>query len=230
MSDFFDELMDEAASIDLSSVPSEKASMMLRDAAQSMFDMSVEVKALEQQLADKKKKLYHLEHKAIPDIMQQIGQDKIGLPDAGENGVDIELKPYYHANISSNWDEDRRKKAFDLLEKNGDGDLIRNVVIFSFTKGENEKVKAFLTIINDGRFYELLKEQLGEGVNDLEIPSPRVEQSIPWNTLTSYVKEQDSKGNLHRLWMSETEPTVDPVEVLGATIGFVAKIKLRKAK
>lgn len=230
---FLDELMAEASSIDLTTVPTEQASALLRDACQKLYDSTQELKALEAQVSAKKKDINQLESRTIPDIMMSIGQDKIGLPDAGEHGVDIELKPYHHANIANDWDDERRAAAFNVLERNGDGDLIRNVITMSFTKGENEKVKAFLSSIDDVRFEELMREKATEAgalINHFELPPADIKMTVPWNTLTSYVKEQDTKGTLFREWMTQAEPPVDPVEALGATIGHVAKIKPRKGK
>lgn len=233
MSNFLDDLAREAQAVDLEVVPTEEGSARLRKAALEMYETERAIAELEKQVKDKKARLTELSQRTVPDIMAEIGQDTIGLPDAGEHGVDIISSPYYHANISKDWEEDRRQAAFALLERKGAGDLIRNLITLSFTRGEHDKVQVFLATLDDERFEELMREHAAEmdvRINDFSLPAPAVELTVPWNTLTAYVKEQHIAGTLHELWMQEEEPPIDPVDTLGATIGVVAKIKPRKAK
>lgn len=230
MSNFLDELSAEAEQLNLESVPTEEGSARLRTAAMKMVELDAEVSSIEKTLSERKAELNTLANRTIPDIMLEIGQDVIGLPDVGENGVDIVSSPYVHANIRSDWEEPRREAAFSLLDRKGAGDMIRNIVTMQFSKGENEKVKAFLAALEDERFEELMREKAEGKVNHFELPPVGVEMTVPWNTLTSYVKKEHSQGTLRELWMDEVDPPIDPVEVLGATIGTVAKIKPRKGK
>lgn len=227
---FLDDLAKEAETINMDAVPTEEGSARLRKAAMELVAANNEVARLEAELKTTKELFNTLSNRTIPDIMLEIGQDVIGLPDVGETGVDIISTQYVHANIRSDWDEERRAAAFSLLDRKGAGDMIRNILTMQFSKGENEKVKAFLLAIEDERFGDLMREYAENNINHFELPPVHVEMGVPWNTLTSYVKKEHSQGTLRELWMDEVDPVIDPVEVLGATIGTVAKIKVRKAK
>lgn len=226
--DFLSQLEADAEGVDLSSAPSDRDASRLSKLGQELWEQDLLVRKLESELEHAKKERTRLAHKDLPALMEEIGQDRIGLPKAGEFGVDLVAEPYVHANISKDWDDERRLAAFNLLDRKGDGALIKNVMTFQFDRGDHEKVKAFLDVIDSDDFAELMRERLGDGVNDILPPPPALEMTVPWNTLTSYVKAQHSAGTLHESWMAEEDPPIDPLETLGATVGTVVKIKPRK--
>lgn len=230
-SDFLSELAAEAGEINASAVPTEEGSIRLRKLAVEMVEAERDIARMEREILDRKERFNRLRQKELPDLMVELRQDKIGLPDAGPYGADITMAPYYHANIANDWEPERRQAAFDMLDRKGDGDLVKNVLTMQFPRGQDFTVKAFVTVIDSQEFWKMLGDEVlkaGGNSGDMELPGPAVEKTVPWNTLTAYVKEQVEQGTLHEEWMAESDPVVDPIAVLGATVGTVAKIKFRK--
>ena len=104
-------------------------------------------------------------------------------------------------------------------EPHGRSDIVRNVVEFSFGRGDSAKVGVLLEILDSDGFrdeFARLVHEVEPNRNDLELPQPSIAQSVPWNTLTAFVKEQVEAG------------TVIDLKKLGATVGQVVKLKKRK--
>lgn len=200
MSNLLDSLADEAA--DLTSAPSDTDTSRLRDAGMELIETDNLVQSLEDQLKDAKKKRTELAHKTLPDIMNELDTDTLGLASAG---VDLELKPYCHASIPKTWTDEQRESAFSHIEDLGAGDIVRTIVTISAGKGDYDAMLALYNHIVDSVMSEY-------GVS----ASTNLELTVPWNTLTSFVKEQTEKG-----------VAID-LERLGATVGQVVKIKKRK--
>jgi hypothetical protein len=137
--------------------------------------------------------------------MSKVGQDRIGLE---AHGVDLVKEAYYHANIAADWPEEKRQIAFDWLVSSGNEDLIKTTFTMQFPR------KMFDVAV-------WLKKQVaklkfpGKG-KEIEMPEAVVTLGVPWNTLTAFVKEQIEKG-------AEL-----PLETLGATVGWIVKVKQRK--
>lgn len=223
MSDLMSQLEAEAA--DLSVIPSEEKSARLRELGMELVSVDLEIARMERDLQSKKERRLALMHREMPDVMMDMGQDVIGLPDAGENGVDLELRPYFKAGISAEWDEERRREGFDHLVELGGASLIRNTVTLAFDRGDHEKVEVVKAALRSDEFLELLQTMAPQvvGRDDLtfEIPPPEVGMVVPWNTLTSFVREWHGASH------DESDPVMD-LEKLGATVGHVVKIKPRK--
>lgn len=194
-----DELAAEAA--DLSTIPSEEGSGRLRRLGLELMDVNrrlEDAQALVKQLNERQNAILM---KDMPALMDEVGQDKIGLPEAG---VDLELKAYFHANIAADWEPEKREAAFDYLRQQDAEALIQSVMSVAAGRGDDEKMQ---------RLIQRVQQMLAELDLDATIT---VGQSVPWNTLTAWLKQQITAGKV-----------VD-LEVLGATVGHTVKIKKRK--
>lgn len=209
MSDFLSELESEAA--DMSAVPSDEGLARLRKAAEELVAAEADARRLERELKDKNKEVLELRHERVPSIMDEIGQDRIGLPNAGEYGADLVLEPYYKANIAADWEPEKKQAAFDHLEELGAADLLRSQLTVSAGAGDMEKMRR----VRDRIRQILAEEDVEGGVVELSL-------GVPWNTLTSFVREWSERGH------AEDEPVLQP-DRIGATIGRVAKVKPRRA-
>lgn len=190
-----DDILDEIYGTD--TIPSEEDTTRLRELCTRLANERAHKEKLERELKSTNKLIWDLEMKEIPDLAGELGVDVLGLP---EMNVDIKIKPYYKANISSQWPAEKQETAFKYLEEIGVGDIIRNEVKFSLGKESDELAEAIL-----------------EAVSKIEnAPSPSINKTVPWNTLTGVVREFTEKG----------EP-ID-LEVIGATVGQKATIKERK--
>ena len=146
------------------------------------------------------KELNTLHHETLPDMFQEVGIDQLGLPTEGNNaGCDFQLKPFYRANIAADWAPERRQEAFDYLDEEGHGDLIKTTITVFLPRDERAKAKAI---------EKFLISKKVEYAIDL---------NIPWATLTAFVKEQIEKHD-----------AILPLDKLGAQVGNVVKMKERK--
>lgn len=172
----------------------------VRAKAARMRDVKLEIEDLETQLKDKKSELEKLVQIDLPDLMREIGMDRIGLPVNGNKpAVDVVLQPFYRANIASSWDEARRQAAFAWLIKNHAGDLIKTKIEMAFPRQSFKKAKAL--------FNKLTKQKL----------NPTLDQSVHSQTLTAWLRERVEAGE------------IPPLDVIGGHIGQIAVIRDREA-
>jgi hypothetical protein len=128
--------------------------------------------------------------------------DNIGLDKVGlaEYGVDMVVEAYYHANIP----EEKQVQAFQWLEDNGHDSLIKLTLTISLNRGDYDFGKKLQerveTFLSANKVKATVQSKLG----------------VPWNTLTAFVREQTEAG------------VALPLDLLGATIGRIVKIKQRK--
>jgi hypothetical protein len=190
--------------------PTLTESEQLTKYGRDLFEADKKIKELEATLESTKAARLELASKTLPDFMLKIGQDKIGLADFD---VDLVLEDYYHANIATDWEPERRNAAFQYLEENGNGDLVKTEFTILFPRQQLTAARWLQALIRT-----VQTALAATGQDAPEIPDPSIGLGVPWNTLTAFVKEQLTNGN-----------PVD-LEVLGATVGKIVKIKPRSSK
>lgn len=164
MSDILSDIFDEADA--LSSVDTDKGKTLsnlvraLRRLEDQITDSEAHIKALK---AEKHK----LSTDLIPALMAEMGTERIDV-----DGVAVTVKPIVHASIP----EERRDEAYAWLRENGHEDIIKNDVVLSFGKGQDNVVKA---LIDDLR---------GDGFK------PEHKVHVHPMTLKAFVREQLEKG------------------------------------
>lgn len=225
MTDLMDELAGKMA--DMEATPDDKSLTRLRDAAVKLVKNDQRIKDLEDQLSDAKQTKLTLSQKTLPDIMNEIGQDRIGL---AEYDLDIILSDYVHASIPKDWEQERKDRAFAHLESLGGGDIVKSIMTIPAGKGDLDKMRALASLIQVIMATE--PEDLTAAVERWQKESNQasylgtvsapvdLEISVVWNTLTSFVKEQSKK---------DPKPVMD-LEAIGATVGETVKIKKRNTK
>jgi hypothetical protein len=172
----------------------------LRERAEAARVLELEINDLEQKLKERKAELLMLCRNELPDLMNELGMDRIGLPANGNfPGVDAVLKPFYRANIPVGWPLDKRLLAFDWLEKHQAGDLIKTQVEIAFPREEYKVAK------------QLAKKLVKEGFK------PKVDQRVSHMTLTAWLQEQVERGD------------IPPLDVIGGEIGRVVVLENREA-
>ena len=219
----FDELAAEAA--DLSAAPTDEQMAVLREKCVEMVEADKEVARLERELEEAKEKKNYLAHKELPDIFGRMGLDRFGMPDVGEFGADIVMSPYFKASIPAEWPDDQKKIAFDHLEEIGGGDLIKVEVKFLLGKGESELARRLDQAV-----------ALWAAENEESVPPASISQGVPWNSLTSFVKERHNYEQTEQFGLAvvrcaesgDEPPAQMDVTKLNATIGMVVKVKERK--
>lgn len=181
-------------------VPDKAAIEKLSERAKELMQKDEEIKALEKKLEEAKDEQKKLARQILPDLFDECGLDKIGVPD---QLFDVVMKDKYFASISGQWPEDQREAAFDLIEEFGGGDMIATTVSVSFAK--NEKPLA-----------EELKKRL-EGLNWLEGRPVKLVRAIHWGTLSSWLRE---------MYQDETKAKI-PLAPIGGDVARVCEVKPR---
>ena len=160
-------------------------------------DLELQIGDLETSLAQKKARLNFIKSTELPDLLQEVGMNSIGLDPMGNApAYEVRIKPYYAAAIPAKWGEQQKKKAFKALADHGASALIKTEVTFSFGRGEYEKAQEFA--------------QANAHLH------PSVKESVHHASLTAWVREQVEAGH-----------SLPDLETIGARIGSVAELERR---
>ena len=103
----------------------------LADKIQEMQAIQSAIESDEQQLKQKKKHLENLSGEVIPTMLSEMGLSFLKLQD----GSSVEVKTNYSATIT----QANKEKAFNWLRQNGLGDIIKNEIVVSFGRSEDDK-------------------------------------------------------------------------------------------
>ena len=133
-----------------------------------LLETQNEISAFEEKLKQLKSTENTLSEQTIPDLMHRAGVSLIKLDD----GSKVEVKPFYSARIPVS----RTEEAFTWLRDNGHGDLIKNNVLLSFARSQDNEAKSLV---------EELRSK-GHNVKQTEKVEPM--------TLKAFVKEQIQEG------------------------------------
>ena len=89
----------------------------------------------EKQIKEKKKHLEYLSGEIIPTMLSEMGLSSLKLQD----GSSVEVKTNYSATIT----QAKKEEAFNWLRQNGLGDIIKNEIVVSFGRSEDDKAAAY---------------------------------------------------------------------------------------
>jgi len=154
---------------------------------------------LEAQLKETNIKLADLEFTRLPTLMEEARITSLRIEAEGNHpAVELQIKPYYSANIAASWSEADRQSAFAALEKVGAGDLIKTEVKIALGRKEREKLKKLSALLTKAGF------------------PPEVRSSVHSATLTAFVKEQTLAGPKGKL---------PPLDVIGAKVSRICQPK-----
>ena len=124
--------------------------------AKSLSDQVVKLKDLEDDLIKKEKELKELKRhidlvsgEVIPTMMQEMNISTLKLAD----GSSVEVKPVYGASITVA----NKEAAYTWLRENGLGDLIKNEIIVSFGRNEDNKASSYATLAKGQGFEPVQK-------------------------------------------------------------------------
>ncbi len=155
--------------------------------------LTKQIADLENQTTIAKEKLRRVQEQDLPEAMDAVGMTKFSM----EDGTEIKVKPFYAASIP----EERKEEAFDWMKENNFDGMIKADVKVTFGKGEFEIAQAFVEFIR--------------GFNQKAI-DPEYKESVHWQTLRAFVKEQIEGG----------KPL--PLDMFGVFVGRKAELKLPK--
>ena len=101
-------------------------------------DLQTRIKTQEDHLAEMKREEQRLSGEVVPLLLAETGLASLKLAD----GSHVEVKPYYSANISVK----NRDAAHNWLRSNGLGDIIKNDVVVSFGRNEDNKAAQYANL------------------------------------------------------------------------------------
>lgn len=160
------------------------------------FDQELKVAQLEDDLKEAKKRLSQTSEVDLPEAMKQCGVKSF----VTEDNLEVELKEDVNVGIS----EANREPAYHWLKSHEFDGLIKSDLAMHFDKDQLEKA-------------DKLVEALRKKGYEVE-----VKQSIHYQTLKAFVKEQLADGERY------TQDDPFPMDLFGARPYQVAKVKPRK--
>ena len=110
----------------------------LADEVKKLRTLEDNIKSDEESLKEKKKELELISGEIIPTLLSEMGLVSLKLAD----GSAVDVKPYYAANISLK----NREEAYNWLRSNGLGDIIKNEIIVSFGRNEDNKAAQYANL------------------------------------------------------------------------------------
>ena len=116
----------------------------LADQVERLENLNQEVKKDEEDLKQKKKNLEYISGEVIPTMMSEMGLSHLKLMD----GSSVDVKPNYSANITIA----NREAAFNWLRNNGLGDIIKNEILVSFGRNEDNKAADYAVLAQERGF------------------------------------------------------------------------------
>lgn len=182
-----------------SPVASEDQLAAIRKLAAEWRDLELERDRLRERQSEIHERVEKIRFGDLLDSMNAAGVKTLSLEAVGNMpAFTVETSAYYHANIDKDWEPQRRERAFAWIRKHHDG-MLKNTVTVQFGMKSGGQQKMLEAFLK--------KSKIGY-VNEF---------GVPWNTLTAFVREQ-----------IEEHGRTPPLELLGATVGRVAKIKKEK--
>lgn len=122
-------------------LPSDQSMSSLTTAGQALYDAEQKVLNLEARLKEAKKARDAIAMSSIPDLMAEMGIEEIKMT----GGRKVEVKEV----LSVTPKAADRPKVMEAVVEQGAGALIKTTVSVPFGRGEDEKVKALLTLLQD---------------------------------------------------------------------------------
>jgi len=156
----FDDVKPEVSEISLKT---------LTDKANKMVELEQLVEEKQASLKSTQKELKTLSEEEIPALLSEVGLSEITLT----NGKKISTSAYYYGRIT----EHNQQEAFEWLQDNGHGDIIKNVVSVSFGRDEDVNAEKLLSNLQDN----------GYTTNGKKWVEPM--------TLKAFIREQVESGN-----------------------------------
>ena len=124
------------------------------DSAKRLSDKVLELKDLEDEIANAEAGVKKLKEKAnvisqfeIPSMMEQMNIKKLKLKD----GETVEVSNFYSASITD------EAAAFNWLRENGRGDIIKNEITVTFGRGEDNKAAEYANLARGNGFEPVQK-------------------------------------------------------------------------
>lgn len=205
---------DAATPLDFSSAPADESLRTIANAARSLATLEAQIEQAETALAVMTTERTRLSMQVLPELLDAMGTDQVGLSDLG---CDVVVEDFYRASVKVGDTPEFREAAFAHLVELGGGDLIRATLTVSFDKEDYEVARSLHTLIR-----KYLEEMRRPGT-----PSS-LDLSVHHGLLTSFVRDwfEARRGDPDDEREGSNTPVLDP-RTLGATVGRIARVVRR---
>ncbi len=164
MTDIFEDIFDDAAA--LGDVDADKG-RTLSHLVRNLRGVEREIKDAEEHIKALKQQKHKLSTEQIPALMDEMGVERLDV-----DGVTVSRKLIVHASIPG----DRKEEAYSWLREEGLDDIIKNDVLLSFGRGEDNIAGDLVARLESDGF------------------SPQTKTAIHPMTLKAFVKERFENG------------------------------------
>jgi hypothetical protein len=164
------------ADLGLVQLPTQEKMARLYERAEELARLELDIAKDEEALQRKKDDRTTLRQKTLPEMFDEIGTDRLGVPGFA---ADVVLTSRVHASIAADWDEEKRARGFAEIERLNSEAMIKVTVEVQFDKKEFELA---------ARLVEHIR-----GLNWLGGHTVSVRKGVAWNTLTKWVGEMIDK-------------------------------------
>ena len=168
MTEFFEEMFE--ASDDLKSVDVD-TTKALSNLVKQLESVVAEIDTAEAHVKRLKQEQRRLQMEAIPEVMGDIERLDVKNPDTGVV-ASVTIKPFVSASIP----QGRKQEAYEWLRTHGLDDIIKNDVVLSFGRGEDDTASKVMLDLENKGFH------------------PESKTHIHASTLKAFVKERVENG------------------------------------
>jgi hypothetical protein len=116
----------------------------LADQVEKLESLQERLELQEENIKNTKKEFEHISGEVIPTMMAEMGLSHLKLMD----GSSVDVKPNYSANITIA----NKEAAFNWLRNNGLGDIIKNEILVSFGRNEDNKAADYAALAQERGF------------------------------------------------------------------------------
>ena len=152
---------------------------------QKLKNLQDDIERAEEHVDNLKKMADDISSRVIPELLAEQGLSSLKLAD----GSSVTVKREYRCTLPK--EDGRREAAYNWLRENGLGDIIKNNVIVTFGRGEDDKAQRLLDLAASNGF------------------EPNQKSDVAWNTLTALFQERvesglDMPSDVFSTWIKDT--------------------------
>ena len=157
----------------------------IADQCQKLKALQDDIERAEEHVDNLKKMADDISSRVIPELLAEQGLSSLKLAD----GSSVTVKREYRCTLPK--EDERRQSAYNWLRENGLGDIIKNNVIVTFGRGEDDKAQRLLDLAASNGF------------------EPHQKSDVAWNTLTALFQERvesglDMPSDVFSTWIKDT--------------------------
>ena len=157
----------------------------IADQCQKFKNFEDDIARAEENVTNLKAMARDISERVIPELLAEQGLSSLKLAD----GSSVTVKREYRCTLPK--EDERRQSAYNWLRENGLGDIIKNNVIVTFGRGEDDKAQRLLDLAASNGF------------------EPNQKSDVAWNTLTALFQERvesglDMPSEVFSTWIKDT--------------------------